>query len=669
MANYHLSGLRRRIQFFILALMCKAVVALPVLHVDTLTLGPGTYDYQSIFVRNLQVTGDVHLNAVGSVFIKYLGAQDATTPVRPDVLRAADGERGADALPLPICCAASGPGKRGNDGERGKDGQPGWSGAPDLPGPNVSITAGGNIVLGGANLSRDGFSDYWFDKGIGGGRGGSGGTGGNGQMGGVGSGGGNGGDGGNGGNGGDGGNGGVGGHGSNTGTLILSSTNGGVRLLEKDIPRMPGHVSSKINLQGGMGGAGGDGGGDGGSGLYGNGGLGVYPFTNGAAGEFGKSGKPGVGGNGGIGGAGGSLVVRAQGYQGIGADNVYVAGGTGGSGGSFGGREWIGWGATGLPGVDGTISLPRQATFAEVVANSVKTTPDLGQKDHYMTATFTPNFGFTLTEAAKLGGFHHFNWIQRVMSDDLMVHCLRVPDYRKEPACLALEERDTILPESAGGHRGHLPTILADPEHVVPYFDPPLNGGYAKHYAKCGFNDGFVGFWDERDNSACNWLYGDVFDRSGTLIPRYDDTGDLLLGRNPQLYFWDAPKCYPPADCTVVFQTYLAGIRSDGTYAIFPEIPGTSFEWKYTGSPTDTVQRVSDEFDPGDGTATFSRFFGVDDISSDEVNALGRAGIEFYNPPTVDEPGTGVLFGLAFVVASVTRRRLAHGYQEARRNL
>lgn len=60
------------------------------------------------------------------------------------------------------------------------------------------------------------------------------------------------------------------------------------------------------------------------------------------------------------------------------------------------------------PNSENTTFTRTQYSFADVVRGQVKITP----AGAMMQAHFTPGFGLSLTDAAHLGGFDHFNWVQ-----------------------------------------------------------------------------------------------------------------------------------------------------------------------------------------------------------------------------------------------------------------
>jgi len=148
--------------------------------------------------------------------------------------------------------------------------------------------------------------------------------------------------------------------------------------------------------------------------------------------------------------------------------------------------------------------------------------------DNQIIAAFTPQFGLTVDEAAKLCGYDHFNWYQIVTND---------PN-----------------PPTAKG---------SDTPLTTPYVDPPL-GGY-KNGKPPGTDDHLPFFWndplsDGEKGTRQNLEYNTSPDRK-TLT--FIDTPKLFSGQPLQ------PGKY------VNFQTSLVGVFPDGTFQVL-----YTFTWK-----------------------------------------------------------------------------------------
>ena len=71
----------------------------------------------------------------------------------------------------------------------------------------------------------------------------------------------------------------------------------------------------------------------------------------------------------------------------------------------------------------GTISCP--CSFAHAVRGDGMKTGVLVPKvfPGTISTNFQPGCGLSLTAAAQLGGYDHFNWVQTVLSDSLLLSC------------------------------------------------------------------------------------------------------------------------------------------------------------------------------------------------------------------------------------------------------
>lgn len=161
---------------------------------------------------------------------------------------------------------------------------------------------------------------------------------------------------------------------------------------------------------------------------------------------------------------------------------------------------------------------PQKLTAADVLTGAVQFQPSNGG----MTATFTPNLGLTLREAATICGVNHFNWMQWVVFDD-----------------------DPNRP-----HAG-LSRVTA------PYLDPPL-GGYRD--VPTDFN---ACFWEET-----------LVNNPGYSIGAWTSTSSLR--------FADFPTVTPGS--RVEFRTVLVGVLTDGTVVQFPFLPGKHWQSQSTGT-------------------------------------------------------------------------------------
>jgi hypothetical protein len=68
--------------------------------------------------------------------------------------------------------------------------------------------------------------------------------------------------------------------------------------------------------------------------------------------------------------------------------------------------------------VAGTVTLKQKSVFNAILSNFVNVDPI--EDGTAIQATFVPNFGLTLAQAAALGNFTRFDWVQTVTSDPTM---------------------------------------------------------------------------------------------------------------------------------------------------------------------------------------------------------------------------------------------------------
>lgn len=180
--------------------------------------------------------------------------------------------------------------------------------------------------------------------------------------------------------------------------------------------------------------------------------------------------------------------------------------------------------------------------FEDVVSNSVtpvtNSTASNGQVSQ-MNATFKPNAGFSLDDAALLGGFKSFAWVSYVLSDTGFSACL---SGQRTAGCEKLS--------SLQDQNGNLPTL--------PHIDP-IPGGYQY----------------QRD-------VGQTVD----LLPFYDNLGEEII-LDDSLVFSDAPLGL--SNSTMTFRTLLSGV-TDANDPTLILLPGTWFEWTVsTGAYDDTL--------------------------------------------------------------------------------
>lgn len=272
----------------------------------------------------------------------------------------------------------------------------------------------------------------------------------------------------------------------------------------------------------------------------------------------------------------------------------------------------------------GFVATPECLTpsFENVVKNGVSVQPEAQE----IKGAFTPNCGFTLTNAAQLSGFDHFNWLQMVTRDDVI----------------------TKYPNRAlvGGVWYEIETSdgVFDPTHVlptIPFIDPP-HFGYGYQVIFCSDDPNHTsGACSYPIQDELDWYWDEEFDihydrQHPTLIEYFSDPTSLT--------FYDAPSspCVPRLlgqDCTTVeFKTSLVAVKGDGTGRKL-EYPGTEFTWSSTA---DTVgaPHILSNFDPtlANGVIKFKGFVLPGSDTQQELELLARSGIEIQGAKGVVKP-------------------------------
>lgn len=270
------------------------------------------------------------------------------------------------------------------------------------------------------------------------------------------------------------------------------------------------------------------------------------------------------------------------------------------------------------------------SSFEEVISNAVQQpTVVLNSEGHVGIKTnFIPNDGYTLLEAASLGGYDHFNWEQIVVKDDVL----------SSPFA-------QLIGNPLRDQYGNLPT--------VPYIDGPA-GGYAYQADACGtpfpVRDDLRWYWDER-YSFLNCAEEDP--------PVIKSEIDGLLSSSPtSLLFEDWPDT--PFGYDLSFCTYLAGVRADGTGDVLDN--GTGFCWDYIGHEFAAgeilVRENSDSSLGGPGSVIFKGFVDPGSIPEDQLALLASEGVGIRTIMSVPEPSSGsVLLVSLFSLPFLRRRR------------
>lgn len=207
-----------------------------------------------------------------------------------------------------------------------------------------------------------------------------------------------------------------------------------------------------------------------------------------------------------------------------------------------------------------------------------------------MGAAILPQNGITIQQAAQLGGYDHFNWLQRITKFEFE------GEVRSsiEPFGLSFLGREIGLDPLIGGN----PWSLADSEDL--YFDETP-----------------------------------VLFRSDYFIQN---------GEN-QVFFRDSPNLIEKG-WTAYFETHFVGVRSDGSYDILSTIlddaDELTFRWKYTQTVDFCPQFLCSE----------SGVVGVLQNIDPLLGGLGEVefiGFGFEPTDTIPEPSSAAILGLTLI--------------------
>jgi YVTN family beta-propeller protein len=275
------------------------------------------------------------------------------------------------------------------------------------------------------------------------------------------------------------------------------------------------------------------------------------------------------------------------------------------------------------------------ATFAGIVRNGV-TQPNVSPG--HISASFQPGCGFSLNGAARLGGYDHFNWVQVITLDTLIMDC---------PLCAVLGGLTYFPP-------GNLVPVLPQ----IPYFDTPPGGYVYEGASPFGpVEDNLNWYEDELYTPGPPFVKGDASRGMCTQL-QVAENADLhcSTGNSRVLGFEDMPECQITTVgfvCTVNFSTTLVGVRSDGTgdalnfgacnTGIVPtcqNISGTSFSWHVVGTTIGVDQRRQN-FQPDPGTLVFFDGFktlGAAGFSQPELELFAKSGTNVRDESGVTTP-------------------------------
>jgi hypothetical protein len=285
-------------------------------------------------------------------------------------------------------------------------------------------------------------------------------------------------------------------------------------------------------------------------------------------------------------------------------------------------------------------------SFAEVVQNGVAPPTILPDE---LDADFTPGCGVTLKEAATLGGYDHFNWVQVITEHDGLAACQETDPFWPffDPLSVGCLEAANLLTSS-----------VSFP--IVPFFDVPP-GGFeyqvqacsAASSAPCTFpvEDSLPWYWDEEYTLSFKLPQESI---QRTQIESNECHGGDLETCS-ELEFSDMPDCHILLiePCTIRFTTTLVGVRTDGTGDALnlaacqiganltcQNAGGTGFNWHALGASTTSDGRLQN-FQPDPATTVIFDAFklpGTAGFTQPELEVFAASGIKIRDQSGVAIP-------------------------------
>jgi hypothetical protein len=264
-----------------------------------------------------------------------------------------------------------------------------------------------------------------------------------------------------------------------------------------------------------------------------------------------------------------------------------------------------------LPWPPGTWDIPTAKAYItnlhlnscpDAINNSVIAIANLGG-DGNIDATFTPNLGLSLQDAALVCGFVTFDWVQ-------IQTLIYDPTYFS-----ALNLGGAFDPTISG------PVKLSSAR--VPWHDPPQGGGYAYNADAPDFS--FPFYYD--------WTTGELLSHQsdgGHTLNFHDAPDEPCL---PGGTFANTPSCNNTAEPPwglAAFTTHLVGIKADGSYTDLRA--GVDWWSDYNGTSGNVTINKTDQLADGNGTG------GVTITSVQEITNFegpGTPTIIDTTPPTI----------------------------------
>ena len=246
-------------------------------------------------------------------------------------------------------------------------------------------------------------------------------------------------------------------------------------------------------------------------------------------------------------------------------------------------------------------ALGTSTACTDIINNSVPKPPGGGT---YITASFTPNYGYSLAEAAQICGFKAFDWIQTIT-------------HLPNPSPFCENNTATTVPNPSPFCGKSVSDPAPYPIHLTasstPFNDAPPNG------YTYGFYNAYPFYYPSGSlPSTCAELSGGtcvlpVINASGTVENFFDSPADPCFPGGSAVH---TQLCgystVPAAQAFVAFTTHIGGVNADGTAKDL----GIGFTWMDTfngGSAGSISTGTNVPVNPAGGTG------GVTVISSNET--------------------------------------------------
>lgn len=273
------------------------------------------------------------------------------------------------------------------------------------------------------------------------------------------------------------------------------------------------------------------------------------------------------------------------------------------------------------PGQTGYFSLEEGITTAVSIRDLVNGAVKVTATGPSISATFTPNLGFDLTQAAQIGGFINFEWVQQIT---------HLPD-----------------PSPYFARNNGTPSQLTSAS--TPFHDPPAGGGYSYQGSP---DNSYPFYWDVSTELLAH--------ETPTTLSFLDRPSDPCLAGGNSAGVMGCNGTNAPAGSSIGFSTRLVGVYSNGSYLDL----GVGFDWSsdYNAQAggvfnLSTLKYDSDAVDlGGTGGATIDQLFEtssyvdpdtfiVETLNGNPIESVGSPVLGLPTPTPVPEPSTFVLFG------------------------